>query len=103
MKRIEPLTQTFQARISIVYHSPNKKIAEITMKALQVDHTQLPPGLSIEMRTENNTLSIEIENMKNLRSFRATVDDLLMAKRMIETLLETNAHIWRENNAKNNP
>ncbi|RLG72949.1 MAG: hypothetical protein DRO11_00895 [Methanobacteriota archaeon] len=102
MKKPEKTRETFQATVNIVYPNLNQEKAGITMNALQVDHIQLPNGLKIKIQTSDNELLIKIENMKNLRSLRATVDDLLLAKRLIETILETNTPIWRRNNAKNN-
>jgi len=66
-----------RARIGFVFQTVD--IVSKVRDAISPDNTPLPPGLSINVKIEGNTMNIIIESDRGIDSFRGTIEDLMSA------------------------
>jgi tRNA threonylcarbamoyladenosine modification (KEOPS) complex Pcc1 subunit len=76
-----------EAEITIKYD--NMESAEAIAKAVSPDNFKTPHGLSIKTKRNKNNISTYIKCRKELRTFIATIDDLLFSISIAEKTLQT--------------
>jgi tRNA threonylcarbamoyladenosine modification (KEOPS) complex Pcc1 subunit len=71
-----------EAEITLSYESPRE--AEAIAKAISPDNVKVPEGLTIKTIKRGSKVITLVKCQRNLESFIATIDDILMAVQVAE-------------------
>lgn len=81
--------QSNKIDLSIVIEFIDNNFAEVVLKSLEPENSQIDKNSSIQMRIDTNKLIIEYFSTSPLSTIRSTIDDIFSTINTSETIYKT--------------